>query len=355
MAGLTMVAESWLNHRSTNATRGRVLSVYIIVMNAAFATGPLLLNLGDASGSGLLVVAGILFVAALLPVALTRTGNPEIGEQARLGIGSLFKLSPLGVLGVLVIGLVESAVFGLGAVYGNAIGLDASDISIFLAVTVGGVLVMQYPLGALSDRYDREKIILAVAATAAVAAALIALLGSPDYWLLLVLGFVVGGLASPLYPLSVAETNDWLEENELVPAGAGMVLAYSIGASIGPRRRPWSWTGSATRACSPSPPALWPCWRFSHSIGWLRVCRNRSRNRPISGPPPGSPRWLPKWTRAARTSPTTTRAPKSTGTTKRRRKTRGSAAYAAAFSSSLRRAMKALSSSSMAGSWGGCS
>ncbi len=73
-----------------------------------------------------------------------------------------------------------------------------------------------------------------MAATAAVAAALLALLGSPNYWLLLALGFVVGGLASPLYPLSVAETNDWLEENELVPAGAGMVLAYSLGASVGP-------------------------------------------------------------------------------------------------------------------------
>jgi MFS family permease len=234
MAGLTMVAESWLNHRSTNATRGRVLSVYIIAMNAAFAVGPLLLNFGDAAGSGLLVVAGILFVASLLPVALSRTGNPEIGEQARLGIGRLFLLSPLGVLGVLIIGLVESAVFGLGAVYGNAIGLDASRISVFLAVTVGGVLVMQYPIGALSDRFDREKIILVVAATAALAAALIAILGSPGYGMLLGLGFVVGGLSSPLYPLSVAETNDWLEENELVPAGAGMVLAYSIGASVGP-------------------------------------------------------------------------------------------------------------------------
>ena len=234
MAGLTMVAESWLNHRATNATRGRVLSVYIIVMNATFATGPLLLNLGDASGSGLLVIAGILFVAALLPVALTRTGNPDIGEQARLGIVRLFKLSPLGVLGVLVVGLVESAVFGLGAVYGTAIGLDTGRISVFLAVTVGGVLALQYPIGALSDRYDREKIILAVTALAALAAALVALLGTPDYWLLLVLGFVIGGLASPLYPLSVAETNDWLEENELVPAGAGMVLAYSLGASVGP-------------------------------------------------------------------------------------------------------------------------
>ena len=234
MAGLTMVAESWLNHRATNATRGRVLSVYIIVMNGAFAAGPLLLNAGDPAGDGLLVAAGILFVAALLPVALTRTGNPEIGEQTRLSLRRLFALSPLGVLGVLAVGLVESALFGLGAVYGNATGLDTAQISIFLAVTLGGVLVLQFPIGALSDRFDREKVILAVATIGAMAAALIALAGTPGFGLLLGLGFVLGGLASPLYPLSVAETNDWLEPEELVAAGAGLVLVYSLGASIGP-------------------------------------------------------------------------------------------------------------------------
>ena len=234
MAGLSMVAESWLNHRATNATRGRVLSLYIIVMNGAFAAGPLLLNLGDPAGAGLLVVSGILFVAALLPVALTRTGNPEIGAQARLGLGRLFALSPLGVLGAVAIGLVESAVFGLGAVYGQATGLDTARISVFLAVTLGGVLVLQYPIGALSDRFDREKVILAVAATAAGAAALIAAAGTPAFWVLLGLGFVTGGLSSPLYPLSVAETNDWIEADKLVAAGAGLVLAYSLGASVGP-------------------------------------------------------------------------------------------------------------------------
>ena len=234
MAGLTMVAESWLNHRATNATRGRVLSVYIIVMNGAFAAGPLLLNAGDPAADGLLVAAGILVVASLLPVALTRTGNPDLGEQARLGLGRLFALSPLGVLGALAVGLVEGALFGLGAVYGNATGLDAARISIFLAVTLGGVLVLQYPIGALSDRFDREKVILAVAAMGAVAAALIALIGTPGFALLLGLGFLVGGRASPLYPLSVAETNDWLEPDELVAAGAGLVLTYSLGASIGP-------------------------------------------------------------------------------------------------------------------------
>ncbi|MFQ5785565.1 MAG: MFS transporter [Alphaproteobacteria bacterium] len=234
MAGLSMIAESWLNHRATNVTRGRVLSLYVIVMNGAFAFGPLLLNFGDPAGAGLLVIAGILFVASLLPVALTRTGNPEIGEQARLSLRRLFALSPLGVLGALTIGLVESAIFGLGPVYGAAVGLDASRISLFLAVTLGGVLVMQYPLGAISDRFDREKVILAVAATAGLAAALIAFVEGPGFWLLLALGFVTGGLASPLYPLSVAETNDWLEADELVPASAGIVLAYSLGASAGP-------------------------------------------------------------------------------------------------------------------------
>ena len=234
MAGLTMVAESWLNHRATNVTRGRVLSLYIIVMNGAFAAGPLLLNLGDPAGAGLLVFSGILFVASLLPVALTRTGNPEIGKQARVSLRRLFALSPLGVLGALAIGLVESAVFGLGAVYGEATGLDTARISVFLAVTLGGVLVVQYPIGVLSDRFDREKVILVVAAAAAVAAALIAAAGTPGFGLLLGLGFVTGGLASPLYPLSVAETNDWIEADELVAAGAGLVLAYSVGASVGP-------------------------------------------------------------------------------------------------------------------------
>ena len=234
MAGLTMIAESWLNHRATNATRGRVLSVYIIVMNGAFAAGPLMLNFGDPAGAGLLVVAGILFVAALLPVALTRTGNPEIGEQSRFGLGRLFAVSPLGVIGAVTVGLVESAVFGLGAVYGDAIGLDTAQISVFLAVTLGGVLVLQYPLGALSDRFDREKLMFIVALICGLSALVIAVLGTPGYGLLLAFAFAVGGLASPLYPLSVAEANDWLEADQLVPAGASLVLAYSLGATAGP-------------------------------------------------------------------------------------------------------------------------
>ena len=234
MAGLTMTAESWLNHRATNATRGRTLSLYIIVMNAAFATGPLLLNVADPGGVEILIVAGMLFVAGLVPVALTRTGNPQVAEQRRLSLRELLEIAPLGVLGALTIGVVEGAFFGLGAVFGEAAGLGTARISLFLAVTVGGVLVMQYPVGALSDRFDREKVILAVAALSGMAALAIAVTPALSFPALLALGFVMGGLSSPLYPLNVAEANDYLKPDELVPASAAIVLAYSIGASTGP-------------------------------------------------------------------------------------------------------------------------
>lgn len=234
MAGLAMIAESWLNHRATNATRGRVLSLYIIVMNGAFALGPLLLNLGDPAGAGLLVVSGILFVAALLPVALTRTGNPDIGETARLRLRRLVAIAPLGVVGALTIGLVESAFFGLAAVYGQETGLTPARVSLFLTAALGGIVVLQFPIGALSDRVDRQQVILGIALAAAVTAAVIALLSGMSFPLLLALGLVLGGLSGPLYPLSVAEANDYLEPEDFVPASSALVLAYSLGASVGP-------------------------------------------------------------------------------------------------------------------------
>ena len=234
IAGLSMTAESWLNHRATNATRGRTLSVYIIVVSAAFALGPLALNLADPNGDELIVATGMLFVLALLPVALTRTGNPEIGEQARLRLRQLFRIAPLGVLGALTIGLVEGAFFGLAAVYGQAIGLGAALVSLFFSVSLGGLLIMQFPIGALSDRFDRERVILVITLVAAAAALVVAVIGPMPFIALLALTFVMGGLSSPLYPLALAEVNDYLETDELVPAAGGILLVYSLGASAGP-------------------------------------------------------------------------------------------------------------------------
>ena len=234
MAGLYMTMESWLNHRATNEIRGRTFAVYAVISGAAVATGPLLLNLGDPNGFELFSLAAILFVAALLPVALTLTGNPGIGRRARLSLPRLFAISPLGVVGCLTAGLVNSSLYGMGAVYGQLVGLNSASVSIFLTVTLIGGLLAQFPVGTFSDRMDRRQLMLGLSLTAAAAAAAIAVSGPAALLPLAALGFLMDAAAHPLYGLSVAQTNDYVERDQFVAAAGGLLLAYAIGASLGP-------------------------------------------------------------------------------------------------------------------------
>jgi MFS family permease len=234
MAGLFMTVESWLNHRAHNRVRGRTFAIYAVVSGAAVASGPLLLNLGDPAGFELFSLTAMLFAAALVPVALTRTGNPEISAGARLGLGRLFRISPLGVIGCLTAGLVNSSFYGMGAVYGEAVGLSPALVSLFMTVTLVGGLVAQFPVGALSDKFDRRRMMLVLTIVAAATAAAMALFGTYAPLALLALGFLMDAAAHPLYSLSVAQTNDYVERAEFVPASRGLLLAYAGGASLGP-------------------------------------------------------------------------------------------------------------------------
>ncbi|MGH6931529.1 MAG: MFS transporter [Dongiaceae bacterium] len=234
MAGLFMTVESWLNHRAHNLVRGRTFAIYAVLSGGAIASGPLLLNVGDPAGFELFSVTAMLFAAALVPVALTRTGNPEITPGSRLGLRRLFQVSPLGVVGCLTAGLVNSSFYGMGAVYGEAVGLSPALVSLFLTLTLVGGLVAQFPVGAVSDRIDRRRLMLGLTIVAATAAVAIALFGSLAPAVLLALGFLMDAAAHPLYSLSVAQTNDYVERAEFVPASRGLLLAYASGASLGP-------------------------------------------------------------------------------------------------------------------------
>lgn len=234
MAGLYMTMESWLNHRAANEIRGRCFAVYAVISGAAVAGGPLLLNLGDPQGFELFSLTAILFVAALLPVALTRTGNPEITRRTRLSLPRLFAISPLGVAGCMTAGLVNSSFYGMGAAYGQAIGLKPGAVSLFMTVTLVGGLLAQFPVGAFSDRMDRRRLMLVLTLTAAAIAGVVAVSGVGALVQLAALGFLMDAAAHPLYGLSVAQTNDYVERDQFVPAAGGLLLAYGIGASLGP-------------------------------------------------------------------------------------------------------------------------
>lgn len=232
VASVFVCLESWLNERAEPATRGSVLAAYMIALYAGQAVGQYLLNL-DGAPMLPFVVAAVLISLAVLPVCLTRMAGPAPGGQAALSIRQLYTASPLGLVGVGITGLMLGAFYALGTVYAQRQGMTLSATAFFMSVVIAGGVALQWPLGWLSDRYDRRRVIVgALLGAVAVGVLLSAISGSGAP--LIVLGALFGGLAFALYPLCVAHTNDHLSAAERVGASGGLVLVYSAGAALGP-------------------------------------------------------------------------------------------------------------------------
>jgi MFS family permease len=167
MSGVYVTAESWLNNAATNETRGKVLSAYMIAQTLGIIGAQGLLSLGDAGTSVLFICASILVSVSFAPILLSATPVPAAETARPMSLRGLFLNSPLGTVGIFLLGNVYATQSGMGAVFGSQIGLSATQIALFVAMLFAGALVLQYPIGWLSDRMDRRKLIFGAASLGA--------------------------------------------------------------------------------------------------------------------------------------------------------------------------------------------
>ena len=233
-AGLFVVVESWLNNRATNNSRGILLSLYIMIGYVASAFGQQTIKFGDPGSYELFLLAGVVLTLSLVPVALTRATHPDPVEKPFLNIRKLYTVSPTAFGACLVAGLITSSWWGLGPVYGREVGLNVEQISGFMTAGLVGGMLLQIPIGRLSDRFDRRFILLAVTIGLTGPALMLVLGDLLAGWTLITTVALFFGLSSTLYPLSIAYANDYLEPGDIVAASGGFVLVYGIGAVLGP-------------------------------------------------------------------------------------------------------------------------
>lgn len=228
-----VTAESWLNNAATNETRGQALSLYMITQMVGIVSAQGLLVLGDPSGYVLFVVLSVLVSVSFAPILLSVTPTPAFETTKPMSLREVFHVSPLGCVGVFLMGWVYSAMFGMAAVYGTAAELSVAQISLFVASFYLGGLFLQFPIGWISDRIDRRLLILTVAAIGA-GAAVLGLVGGSIFTLLVVAAFLFGGMSNPLYALLIAYTNDFLEPEQMAAAGGRLIFINGVGAIGGP-------------------------------------------------------------------------------------------------------------------------
>ena len=233
-AGLFMIAESWLQYVATSDIRGRIYACYAIASSAGAGVGPLLINLGDPASYEIFAIGAILFSICLLPVALTHVGEPDHEEESRFGIRELFAISPVAVTGAVCAGMVSGAIATMSAVFAERIGLSAVYISLFVSAMRLGGFSMQYPIGALSDRFDRRRVLIFLCLGAAVASLLYLAPVAGLPLVILALAVVFGALNQPIQALIVSHAYDYVERKDFVATSAGLLFAYGLGAIIGP-------------------------------------------------------------------------------------------------------------------------
>lgn len=232
-AGVYVVAESWLNDASTNETRGKALSLYMVVQMVGIVAAQGLLAVGDAAGYGLFVVMSVFVSISFLPILLTVSAAPEFRLTKPMSLRQLFHISPLGCVGTFLLGGVFAGIFSMPSVYGTEKGLTVAQIAIFVASIYLGGLALLYPVGWLSDRMDRRTLILAV--TAAGAAFTFACIPFADrFGAVVAAGVALGAVANPLYSLLIAYTNDFLEPADMASASAGLLFINGLGAISAP-------------------------------------------------------------------------------------------------------------------------
>ncbi|HSN52416.1 MAG TPA: MFS transporter [Woeseiaceae bacterium] len=234
-AVLYVVIESWLNEASTNENRGTIFSIYAMISLTVLAAGQMMTLLYDPFGLQLFAIASVLVSLGALPVALSTSPSPEIPQSVKLDLRKLYRISPAAAVGCLATGLANGAFWSLAPVFAVSVAGDPSLPAWFMTASVVGGAVLQWPLGYLSDKIGRRKIIIASAAIGAgIAIVFVGSFDNLNFVTACIAGLLWGSVAFPLYAIAVAHANDFAETDDYVMISSGLLLMYGVGAIAGP-------------------------------------------------------------------------------------------------------------------------
>ncbi len=232
-ATIFVVLESWLNDRATNENRGQILGSYMVVMLGGTAGGQLLANLGDADGFKMFIFSSVLLSLAIVPMTLSASSNPPTPTSSSMPFRELYKLVPSAIIGTTFASFVQAGMSSMAIVFAIEAGMSTSKATIFVGAGLTGAIILQIPLGRLSDRFPRRIIILSCIFISTVIAVMQALLSNSSN-LHIILNLLFGAFVFPLYGLFAALANDWVPPDKRVSASSTLVLASSGGSVIAP-------------------------------------------------------------------------------------------------------------------------
>ena len=233
-AGAAMIAESWLGERAEPANRGKIFAIYAMVSLGATMGGQMVLPLGNTNTYLFFVLAAVFYSLAVVPTAVSSSANPNPLASVKLNLPQQWRNSPIAVFGVLMAGISNSAFGTLAAVYGNRMGLALTTIALFASIPILTGAIAQIPVGYLSDRMDRRRVLIGLAIIAIIAEIGFILVQPDDRMINLLLVSALGTAIYSMYPVIVAHASDHAPPNSHMQTSGGLLLVFGLGSIVGP-------------------------------------------------------------------------------------------------------------------------
>lgn len=234
VAGAFMVIESWLNEKATNANRGTVFGLYMMVTYASLTAGQMGIAVGDVTTDKLFMAAGILYCFSLIPTAVSTQASPRPLQEVTLDLKRLYRNSPVSLVGCFLVGVANGAFGTLGAVYGARIGIGTVEIAGMMSIAVLAGALFQLPIGRVSDRTDRRYVLSAAAGASCLVGVAVFVFAPRSALAVLCLTGAYGALAYTLYSVAVAHANDHARSEDFMKISGGLLLLYGFGTMVGP-------------------------------------------------------------------------------------------------------------------------
>lgn len=229
--GLYVISESWLNAKAANRSRASLLSAYFVVQTLGASLGQAMAGMDDPTGALLFGLASILISLSLLPLLVSRNPAPDYVPPSRMSVARLARTSPMGVLGAILNGAGQAALYIGLPLYGLAIGLGPGGATLLVVTATLAGAVAQFPAGWLSDRVDRRIVVgaLSVGCAGSSVALAVGVFDAAPF----TAAALIGATLLPVYSLCVAYANDRLAPSEIVPASGALVLSLNLGLLAG--------------------------------------------------------------------------------------------------------------------------
>lgn len=234
VSGFFIVIESWLLLSTGVKNRGRLLSLYMLTLYLAQGFGQFILNLSPIDSLLPFAITVILSSLSVIPVCMMKSSGPLLLESSITNIFQILKKAPLGPIGCFVGGMILSSFYSLGPIFAKEIGLSVFQISQVMGFTILGGLVLQWPIGHLSDIFNRRKVIIGVCFFLMVVTFALYHSLHFHYYILLSLMVLFGGISFTLYPLSITYTCDHFSDKKIVGITCALLVIYGVGCIVGP-------------------------------------------------------------------------------------------------------------------------